>query len=525
MKYKAILFDLDGTCLDTDLYIVLNYIHLFKKYRPDYTMDLKELLSFSGPPLTDVFPKYFPNQKFEELYNEFISFGENNSKKYSKIYSDELSVLKFFKEAGLKLGIITSKKSYATDKCLTEFDLKKYFDVVITLDDVKNPKPDSEGLVKAVNELGLKVEDCLYVGDADTDSFAAQNCNMDFALAYWGLKKFVKLPPSKYILSGFKDLKAIIEKENKMESNVKKRIEDCIIVGMGPAGITAAIYLSRLNIKPLTIDENKIAHKLYQTPLISNYPGFDGKGEDLAKLFAKHVEQNKIRVFNSRVSTITSDGTCFKVQCEDDIFYSKTVLVSVGIRANPLIIPGAASFNFRGISRCAICDGPLFRGKDVAVYGDKTTSVNEALYLSEIVNKLYFICPSKNITADEALIKELTERENVEMFYDYKIVKASGAKSIETLEIKGNSKQHTFSVKGLFLYVGEANNVAFLPFPDIFNQRNFIVVNNDKMTKIPGLFAAGDITETPLRQIITACGDGAVAAISIKNYLKSNRYL
>lgn len=305
--------------------------------------------------------------------------------------------------------------------------------------------------------------------------------------------------------------------------NTNKQIEECIIIGMGPAGITAAIYLSRLNVKPLCIEENKIANKLYQLPLIANYPGFTGTGSDLAQLFNKQIESNKIKIVKTRVSTIQPDENCYRVQCEDGIYYGKTLLISVGVRPSPLTIPGAISFSYRGISRCAICDGPLFKNKDVAVYGDKATAIHEALYLSEIVNKLYFICPNDKITADEEMIQELEKQKNVKIFYNYKIKSATGTKTLEELCIKNSSEEKTLSVRGLFLYIGEANNAVFLPFPEVFDNRNFIIVDEQKMTKIPGIFAAGDITTTPLRQVVTACGDGAIAAISIKNYLKSER--
>jgi len=304
---------------------------------------------------------------------------------------------------------------------------------------------------------------------------------------------------------------------------MKNKIQDCIIIGMGPAGITAAIYLSRLNIKPLCIEEKSLASKLSSIPLIQNYPGFVGKGSDLAQLFTKQVEDNNILIYKSRVSTIQKDEDNFRVQCEDGIFYSKSVLVTAGIRPNPLIIPGGNKYSFRGISRCAVCDGPLYRNKDIAVYGDKSTAIQESLYLADICHMLYFICPEKSISAPSELVKELESKENVKIIYEGTIVGSIGSRSIEEIQVKCKDETMNFSVRGLFLYTGEANNATFLPFPEVFDNRNFIIVDENKSTPISGLFAAGDVTITPLRQIVTACGDGAIAAFSIKQYLKTRR--
>lgn len=213
MKYKAIIFDLDGTCLDTDLYVALNYLSLFATFKTDYIPSLKELISFSGPPLIEVFSKYFPEYDFDILYQHFIEYGEKYSTIYSRLYDNEERVLAKIKELGLKLAIVTSKKRFATDLCLKHFKLDQYMDVVITFDDVIKAKPDPEGLIKACNDLNVDVEKSLYVGDTYTDYLAAKACNMDFALAYYGLKKFKKMPEYDYILNDYEDLLKVVNDE------------------------------------------------------------------------------------------------------------------------------------------------------------------------------------------------------------------------------------------------------------------------------------------------------------------------
>jgi len=210
MKYQAIIFDLDGTCLDSDLYVAMNYVELFNKFRPEYTPSLKELVSFSGPPLTEVFSKYFPEYDFETLYEQFSSYAKKYANKYSRLYEDELEVLELIKSSGYKTAIVTSKKKEATRNSLNHFKLDHYMDVVISLDDVKNAKPHPEGLILVAKKLSIDPTNCLYVGDSLSDFKAAQNANMDFALAYWGLKRFTNFEGMKYILNGYKDLKKVL---------------------------------------------------------------------------------------------------------------------------------------------------------------------------------------------------------------------------------------------------------------------------------------------------------------------------
>lgn len=292
------------------------------------------------------------------------------------------------------------------------------------------------------------------------------------------------------------------------------------IIGLGPGGLTAAIYLKRLNIPFLALERKKVGGKIRYTESIQNYPSFSGTGEDLADSFKRQLEDNKIEVTYDEVQTIQKIDDVFKIQANNNIYQAETVLVATGIREKEFKIKGQDSFNSRGISRCAICDGPLFKKKTIAVYGSNNTAVIEANYLATISPLVYFIS-DEEIKAEEEELKLLKSKENVRILLKKKIVEVGGTRSIESITLLDeNNETETLEVGGLFLYVGAAANTSFLPFPEIFNEKKQIITDSNMSTPLPGLFAVGDIRNTPLKQVITAASDGAIAAISISNYLK-----
>lgn len=292
------------------------------------------------------------------------------------------------------------------------------------------------------------------------------------------------------------------------------------IIGMGPGGLTAAIYLKRLNIPFLALERKEVGGKIRYTESIENYPSFSGSGFDLAESFKKQLVENQIEITYDEVQTIQKTDDVFKIQANNNIYQASTVLVATGIREKEFKIPGQEEFNSRGISRCAICDGPLYKKKNIAVYGSNNTAVLEANYLATISPLVYFIAPEE-IKAEEEELSLLKSKENVKIILHKKIAKVSGTRSIETLTlVNQDGERKTIEIGGLFLYVGAASNTAFLPFPEIFNEKKQIITDSSMATPIPGLFAVGDIRNTPLKQVITAASDGAIAAISISNYLK-----
>ena len=184
MKNKVVLFDLDGTLIDTDMLIIRSYMHLFDTYRPDYKLSMKELISFLGPVLKDVFPRYF-KEDFETLLKTYHGYSRANINRFVTLFPGVEEMLKAFKEKGIKMGLVTNRFGYSAFEVMEPFDIKKYFDVIITLDDMEKPKPDPEGIIKAMNAIGCEKEDVIFVGDNKSDFEAGRNAGVKTALISW----------------------------------------------------------------------------------------------------------------------------------------------------------------------------------------------------------------------------------------------------------------------------------------------------------------------------------------------------
>lgn len=215
MNQKALIFDFDGTLLDSYLYITLNYLHMFEKFRPDYLPRLEELISFSGPTLKSVFGEYFKDYSYDELYDEFLRYSYSNANKYSSLYPGAKELLVHLHESKVKLALVTSKSRIATTANLEHFEILDCFDVVITANDVERPKPDPSGIIKASKLMNIALKDIIYIGDSVYDMKAARAASVDFRLVNWSFQKeqIFKEDKDVPILHSFKELEAEITEE------------------------------------------------------------------------------------------------------------------------------------------------------------------------------------------------------------------------------------------------------------------------------------------------------------------------
>ncbi|MCF0118059.1 MAG: HAD family hydrolase [Bacilli bacterium] len=208
--YKCVLFDLDGTVADTDLLVIDGYLHLYKKYLPNEKPTLSQLASFSGPTLKDTISKYFSHCNMDELIEEFKTVTKPMYETYAKLYPGILDCLKECKELGIKTGIITSKLKSATSLTLKLLGIEKLIDIAIAFDEVSQPKPNPEGILKALNILNIRNCDTLFVGDALTDEHAAKNANVDCCMVTWNLRGRLEGSNSKYTVNTTKELMEVI---------------------------------------------------------------------------------------------------------------------------------------------------------------------------------------------------------------------------------------------------------------------------------------------------------------------------
>lgn len=295
-----------------------------------------------------------------------------------------------------------------------------------------------------------------------------------------------------------------------------------IIIGSGPSGITAALYLYRSNIPFVLLEKYMIGGKLSTTSFIENYPGFNKEdGVEFALKLQKQLDYNNIPVNYDEVINIDKFDNTFIVKCLTETYECEYVILASGTKEKRLHLPNEDKFIGRGISFCAICDGTLYRNREVAVVGGGNSALEETLYLASIVKKVYLIHRKNDFKGQDILLERIKKLHNVDILTPYNITKYNGENVLESIEITSIDGQITkkIPVQCLFMYIGLEPNNEFLKMK-INNQAGFVVTDELMETSILNLYAVGDIRFKPLRQIVTATSDGAIAAIAIQNKIK-----
>ncbi len=297
---------------------------------------------------------------------------------------------------------------------------------------------------------------------------------------------------------------------------------DLIIIGAGPAGATAAIYGVRYGLKVVFFETVDPVSQLTLTPTIENFPGYEGNGFDLLqKMKDQATKYGAIHKFEN-VESILKNGDNFIVKTDAGVYRARTVIVATGGKHREIGIPGEREFVGRGVSYCATCDGNFFKGKKVAVVGGGNTAVEEAIYLKEIGCEVTLVHRRDELRADKAYQDELFRR-NIPVIWNSIPVRIEGDEVVKRLVLynKVEKKEFSIDVSAVFVAVGMAPATSIVA--DLGVERDsmgYIKVNKKQETNVPGVFAAGDCCDNPLKQAITACGDGAVAANSAFEFIK-----
>ncbi|MCF2136865.1 MAG: thioredoxin-disulfide reductase [Candidatus Thorarchaeota archaeon] len=300
---------------------------------------------------------------------------------------------------------------------------------------------------------------------------------------------------------------------------------DLIIVGAGPAGMTSAIYGARYGMKTLLL-ESKVAGGAQATsPGIENYPGFNFiPGMELAEKMKEQALKSGATIKEiTEVSSISKDEATeeFTIVTKRGEYKAKAIVLAMGGEYRKLGVPGEKEYTGRGVSYCATCDGPLFRGKTVAVVGGGNTAVTEALYLSEIVGKTYLIHRRDELRAEKALQDQILAS-NVEILWDTVVKEIKGEQLVTHIVIENvkSGEQKELPTDGVFMALGivPSSEVA-KEFGVKVNGRGEIITDKKQATNIPGIYAAGDVTDT-MKQVVVACGNGAIAADSAYEYVR-----
>lgn len=304
-------------------------------------------------------------------------------------------------------------------------------------------------------------------------------------------------------------------------------IYDVIIIGSGPAGITAAIYAQRAELKNIVIERTGFSGgQIINTYEVDNYPGTPGiSGFDLSAKFRDHCEKLNTEFVNGEVTKLYLEDDIKVLTLADGTEYrTKTVVIATGGEPRHLNIPGEEEFSGRGVSYCAVCDGAFFKNKTVAVVGGGDTAIEEAIFLARISEKVYVIHRRDEFRASKGSVKKLLSNDNITVLWDSVLEKIEGTDFVETLTVKNVKTEEVSSIEasGVFIAVGYVPNSEVYKDVVETDERGYIIAGETSETNVPGIFAAGDIRNKDLRQIITAASDGANAITAVERYLNNN---
>lgn len=299
---------------------------------------------------------------------------------------------------------------------------------------------------------------------------------------------------------------------------------DVIVIGAGPAGITAGIYLKRAGLDVLLIEKSAPGGKVNLTSSVENYPGFDLiSGPDLAFKFYEHALQQKISIKSANVVSVNQiENNLFEVTTSKEVLQCRALIIATGTSEKKLEIKGSDKFEHKGISYCAVCDGPFFKGKRAVVIGGGESALKEALYLSSICSEVTLVHRREEFRASEELVSKI-KNSNIKLALNKIPVEVTGNNGVESLIIEDTIDHHneTIATDCIFPYLGLLANTSFLSNLDIVTNNGFVVVDNQGQSNIQGLYAVGDVVDKKLRQIVTAASDGAIAAQNAIEYLKN----
>lgn len=288
---------------------------------------------------------------------------------------------------------------------------------------------------------------------------------------------------------------------------------DLIIVGGGPAGLSAGLYAARLGLEVLLLEGSGFGGQIVNALRVENYPGFPAGigGAELAERMRQQAETQGLVMRLAEVRALEPAEGLLRVVTAGEALLARRVIVASGTRPRRLGVPGEEALLGRGVSTCAVCDGPFFRGRRVAVVGGGDRALQEALHLSELCERLWLIHRRERFRASHVLQERLRSRPNVEFLLGTTVRRILGEGRVEALEL---SDGRVLEVEGVFVAVGMEPNVAFLPPQVERDEQGFVLTDGALRTSLPGVLAAGDVRSKPLRQAVTAAADGALAAYS-----------
>lgn len=292
---------------------------------------------------------------------------------------------------------------------------------------------------------------------------------------------------------------------------------DVIVIGAGPAGLTAGIYLARGGAKTLILEKEGIGGQIASSPLVENYPGYERiSGSELSDLFYEQVQKLGVDIEIDEVVSI-KNGEMKKVKTDNSVYTAKAIIIATGVKHKVLGLENENDLIGSGIHFCTTCDGPFYKNKIVAVIGGGNTAVINAIYLSSLCQKVYLIYRGSSLKCEDNLKKKIESISNVQILFNTNIIKYCGKDSLESVIIKNNDGESLLQLDGVFLSIGmiPENNIM----SDVKKNESNYYSSSETLTNVEGIFVAGDCREKEVRQVTTAISDGTIAAINTLKYL------
>jgi thioredoxin reductase (NADPH) len=300
-------------------------------------------------------------------------------------------------------------------------------------------------------------------------------------------------------------------------------MEELVIIGSGPAGLTAAIYAARAMLSPLVITGNALGGQAATTSEVENYPGFpEGLGGlELMQRMQEQAERFGARVEIDEVLEASLSSHPFHLGTVGGRFEARSLIVATGVSPRLLGVPGEAEFKGRGVSYCATCDGFFYQGKMVAVVGGGDAAVEEAIFLTKFAQKVYIVHRRNRLRAQRIVQQRALENPRVEVIWNNVVTEVLGTRTVSGIRVRDvlTNQERVIDVDGMFSYIGNVPNTQLFQGQLDLDERGYVVTDRRMHTSVPGVFAAGDVQEKVLWQVSTAVGSGAVAAVEAERFL------
>lgn len=306
-------------------------------------------------------------------------------------------------------------------------------------------------------------------------------------------------------------------------------VENVIIIGSGPAGLTAAIYAARANLKPLMIEGYEAGGQLMTTTEVENYPGFAHgiQGPELMTVTRQQAERFQTRFVSKNVTKVDFSSRPFKIWVDNDLYQSKTVIISTGASAKYLGLENERRLLGRGVSACATCDGAFFRNQVVVVVGGGDTAMEEANFLTRFASKVFVVHRRHEFRASKIMAERVLKNPKIEVIWNSELADVLGDKNVKGVRLRDtvNGSERTLDCEGVFIAIGHKPNTDLFVGQLEMNEVGYLLTKGKSTyTSVPGVFAAGDVQDPIYRQAVTAAGTGCMAAIDAERWIESQEH-